>query len=43
MYGTTVAQVEDGPLRPDRAAAIRLPPAWLEGVTSARLEDTFLP
>jgi hypothetical protein len=28
-------------LHPGRAAAVRLPPAWLEGASSAELEDGF--
>jgi hypothetical protein len=30
-------------LHPGRAAAVRLPPAWLEDASSAELEDGFHP
>jgi hypothetical protein len=39
----TVARTEDGMLHPSRAAAVRLPPAWLEDASSAELEDGFHP
>ena len=39
----TVARTEDGMLHPGQAAAVRLPPAWLEDASSAELEDGFHP
>jgi hypothetical protein len=39
----TVARTEDEMLHPGRAAAVRLPPAWLEDASSAELEDGFHP